>query len=124
MAYNKLRLNTDTPFLKGEFPNPLKGAHLDWITRVSDAMTGSCGGGNILDTNGNNVGLFKAFGGFVFCTFHVTQSGTIVMPCNPFNRAPVFFSDGQIIWGSKISNDWTVDVTTTTAIDGYCTFWS
>ena len=122
---NKLRLNTDSPFLKEKFDNPLKGSHLNWITIVSDAMQGSCGHGNISDNNGNVIGQYKAFGGMVMCTIHVQPGTTVIrMPSNPFNRAPVMFSDNQTQWGVKVDNIWTVTVTTTIELDGWCSYWS
>jgi hypothetical protein len=129
--YNKLRLNTDSPFIKGTFPNPLVRGHLDWMTIVSNAMQGSCGDGNISDTKGNVVGRYKAFGGLVICTMHIapetigaTQTTTIRMPSSPFNRAPVFFSDGTMKWGSKVDNIWTVEITFNSELDGQCNYWS
>ena len=124
--YNKLRLNTDSPFLKGEFPNPLKGAYLSWMTTVSDALQGSNGDGKIKDHNGVELGKFKSFGGLVMCTLHFTDAGdyTFTMPSNPFNLAPVFLSDGQTVWGTKTDNIWTVVVTVVAGTDGYSSYWS
>ena len=124
--YNKLRLNTDSPFLKDAYPNPLKGGHLNWMTIISDAMQGSCGDGDIQDNNGNAVGRFKAFGGLVMCTFSFPSKDSYVvrMPSNPFNTSPLFLSDGSQYWGVKAENIWTISFAIENAVDGYCTYWS
>ena len=124
---DKMRSITDSPFLKEEFKNPLTGAHLSWMSSVSDNQQGGTGNGIVRDGNGNVVGKYKSVGGLCWVGVAVPASSTITitMPSKPAYRGPLLFSDGQSLWGSVDGDGkWTITVTATAALDGYGLYWS
>ena len=115
-AINQL---SQSPFVKGQFPNPLTGAHLSWISSLSESMRGANGSGSIY-SGASVVGGYKAIGGLVSCWLSLPSAGTFAISLPDYiNPGPCFFSDGQIVWPATNN---VISITTTVPVSGWCTF--
>ena len=114
-----IRKSNPSPFLRGQFPNPLTGVHLSWFTELSGAMSGSTGSGSIFDSNGKAVGGYKSFGGLVHAWFSVPAGESSISFPSMSNRGPCHLSDGTTQWPDANGN---LTVNPSIDVDGWITY--
>lgn len=109
---------SQSPFLRGEFPNPLRGPHLSWMSSLSELMTGGTGSG-LIYSGALQVGGYKAIGGLVSCWLSLPVGAHSITLPDYINPGPCIFSDGQIKWPSTNN---VITITTAIPLSGWCTF--
>lgn len=104
----------------------LKGAHLAWMTGVSESLKGTQGNGDLYGNNSTEnkvvIGGWKAIGGNVDVWFKISKADTwgIPLPVKISYAGPAHLSNGTQVWPDVSTNKLTV--VTTESINGYMSY--